>query len=201
LDKGSIHDRGESRKVVGEYLAQTARNQEQILTLANFARLHNRDNRLRLKSLEWLCELPLRHGEPVKVLIHFDARVPVKDVVVGIGFSTIDGRRLLTYESDIQDGYRPSFNEPGIHSVEIQIDTLPLAPDNYSLDIGARSGDIGSLDYIPATALLDIVPGHSTPAHIIQNDAAVRLESKWVWNREDLAGARIGHLKVADLGR
>ena len=80
LHKGSIRDRGESRRVVGEYLAQMTRNQDQVLALESFARLHNTDKRLRLKSLEWLCELPLRHGEPVK------ARNPLRYSSAGKGY-------------------------------------------------------------------------------------------------------------------
>jgi lipopolysaccharide transport system ATP-binding protein len=190
LDKGSIRDRGESRKIVNCYLAQNAQNQEQILMLETSARSYNTDNRLRLMSLEWLCELPLRHGEPVKARIHFNTLVPVNDIAVGIGFSTVEGRRLLTYESDFQGGCRPSFDEPGVHSVDIEIDSLPLAPDIYSLDIGARSGDFHSLDYIPARGCLDIAPSLSTPAHIIRNYAGVRLQSRWAWTRENTGDSR-----------
>ena len=183
LQKGSVHDCGEPRKVVGEYLAQNARNQERVLMLESLARSYNRDNRLRLTSLEWLCELPLRHGEPVKARIHFNARAPIKDVVLGIGFSEMGGRRLLTYDSDFGDGRRPSFDGPGLNFVEIQIDALPLAPDIYALDIGARSGD-GGLDYIPARVLLDVIPGPGTPGNIIRNSSGVRLGSRWAWKRQ-----------------
>ena len=79
-----------------------------------------------------------------------------------------------------------------------EIDALPLAPDTYSLDIGARSGDFGSLDYIPARVWLDIVPGHSTPGNIVRNFAGVRLGSRWAWKREEIAGEP---LQVVDQGR
>jgi lipopolysaccharide transport system ATP-binding protein len=186
LDKGSIHDRGESRTVVGKYLTQRAQIQEQLLALESFSGRHGTGNQLRLTSLEWLCELPLRHGEPVKARINFTTRAPVKDVVVGIGFSATEGRRLLTYDSDFQDGYRPSFHEPGIYFVDIQIDALPLAPDVYGLDIGARSGDFG-LDYIPARIWMDIVPGPNTSGNIVQNrTSGVRLRSRWTWKRKEV---------------
>jgi hypothetical protein len=94
------------------------------------------------------------------------------------------GRRLLTYESDSREGRRPSFYEPGVNFAEIQIDALPLAPDIYALDIGARSGD-GGLDYIPARIFLDVVPGPDTPGNIIRNSSGVRLDSTWRWKREE----------------
>jgi lipopolysaccharide transport system ATP-binding protein len=186
LHKGSMHDLGESRKVVGQYLARRMQNQAAVLDLQSSVRPYNTQGeyRLRLERLEWLCELPLRHGEAVKARVHFNARAPINEVVLGIGFSTIEGRRLLTYESDSQDGCRPDLNKPGAHFVDVEIDCLPLAPDIYSLDVGCRSGDLHSLDYIPARTLLDVVPGDSTPGHIIRKDAGVRLRSRWTWNKD-----------------
>ncbi len=204
LHKGSIRDRGQARKVVSEYLAQRMLNQEQVLELESSPRVRNSDDRLRLKSLEWLCELPLRHREPVKARIHFNTRVPIRDVVVGIGFSAMEGRRLLTYDSDFQVDYRPSFNEPGIHSVDIEIDELPLAPDIYSLDIGCQSGgfrSLGASDYIPGRVWLDVVPGRNTPGNIIAGcGGGVRLQGRWVWNREETGGHRIKHLGIVNQG-
>jgi lipopolysaccharide transport system ATP-binding protein len=205
LQNGLIRARGDSRKIVSEYLAQRMQKQERVLALESLARPRDTDDRLRLKSLEWLCQLPLRHGEPVVARIYFSARVPVNDVVVGIGFSTIDGRRLLTYDSDFQGSCRPSFSEPGTYSVDIQIDALPLAPDVYSFDIGTRSDDFGPTDYIPGGIWLDVIPSVSTPGHIItagnaRDAGGVRLGGRWSWKREDLARAPIRHLKVVDQG-
>jgi lipopolysaccharide transport system ATP-binding protein len=180
LHKGSICAHGEARKITSEYLVQRMRNQEQILNLEGVARSNNTEDRLRLKSLEWLCELPLRHGEPVKARIRFKTRAPIEDVAIGIGFSTIEGRRLLTYDSDFGGGSRRYFNKPGDYVIDLEIGSLPLAPDIYALDIGSRSGDFRSLDYIAANLWLDVVPGPNTPANIIRNYAGVRLEGKWV---------------------
>ena len=77
---------------------------------------------------------PLKHGEPAKARIRFRTRGPVTDVAVGIGFSDVEGRRLLTYETDFQDGFRPSLPQPGAYSVEVEVDSLPVSPDVYSLD-------------------------------------------------------------------
>jgi lipopolysaccharide transport system ATP-binding protein len=188
LDKGVLRHRGEARKVINEYLIQRMQRQKQVLDLEGLVRAHNTEDRFRLKSLEWRCELPLRHGGPVKARIHFNTKVPIEDVGIGIGFSTFEGRRLLTYDSGFQCNRGPTLNEPGTYFVDIEIDALPLAPDIYSLDIGSRSGDFHSLDYIAATAWLDIVPGPDTPPNVFRNDAGVRLGSKWTWDRGDTGG-------------
>ena len=74
---------------------------------------HVHDDRLRLGSLEWLSDLPLRHGEPVKARIQFKTRAPISGVAVGIGFCNPDGVRLLTYDTDFQDGFRSDLLIPG----------------------------------------------------------------------------------------
>jgi lipopolysaccharide transport system ATP-binding protein len=185
LDKGSIRYRGEARNVVNEYLVQwQLRSQDQVLNLKRSQDTRDGTQRLILESFEWLCDLPLRHGEPVKARIHFKTVVPIEDVVIGIGFSTIDGRRLLSYDSDFPSGCRHSFVRPGNHSVDVNIDALPLAPDIYALDVGSRCGDFHMLDDCPAQALLDVIPGSATPSTIWKG-TGVRLEGRWVWAKDE----------------
>src|SRR5262249_51732198 len=143
--------------------------------------LPNHDDRLRLESLEWLCEIPLRHGEPLKARLRFRTRASLKDVSIGLGFSTTDGRRLLTYETDFQKEGRPMLDEAGGYAVEIELESLPLAPDFYLVDIGSRSGDTHSLDYVTADAPIEIIAGPTTPGYIMRKNAGVRLSSKWTW--------------------
>jgi hypothetical protein len=69
---------------------------------------------------------------------------------------------LLTYETDFQDGFRPSIDKPGTCSVEVAVQALPLTPDIYLVAIGSRSGDSHFLDYIEGGLELEIIAG---PAH------------------------------------
>jgi lipopolysaccharide transport system ATP-binding protein len=185
LDQGSIRQYGSARGVVADYLAHGMPNNDRIVRLDCIKGAQRSDeDRLRLESLEWLSGLPLRHGEPVKARIHFKTRVSVAEVSIGIGFSTFEGRRLLTYETDFQDGLRPSISHPGMHSVDIEVDSLPLAPDVYDLDVGCRSGDSHPLDYIPSAINLEVIPGPKTPGYIVRKDSGVRLACKWKWKCE-----------------
>jgi lipopolysaccharide transport system ATP-binding protein len=181
LDQGSVRRQGEARDVISEYLIQRSSSLDRIIDLASIPRQGGPDDRLRLESIEWLCDLPLRHAEPAKARIHFRTRSPLDSVSVGLGFSGMDGRRLLTYETDFQDGFRPTLSRPGTYSCEVQVDALPLAPDIYRLDVGCRSGDVHSLDYIADGVQIQIVPSSQTPGNIIRKDAGVRLKSKWTW--------------------
>jgi lipopolysaccharide transport system ATP-binding protein len=181
LDQGSVRRQGEVRDVINEYLIQRISSLERIIDLASIPRRGTLDDRLRLESIEWLCDLPLRHGEPAKARIHFRTRSPLDSVSVGLGFSGMDGRRLLTYETDFPDGFRATLSRPGTYSCEVQVDALPLAPDVYRLDVGCRSGDVHPLDYIADGVQVEIVPGSQTPGYIVRKDAGVRLNSKWTW--------------------
>jgi hypothetical protein len=135
-----------------------------------------------LESVEWLSDLPLRHGERIRARIRFNTRAPVLGVAVGIGFSNVEGGRLLSYDTDFQDGFRPDLSCPGKHSVEITIDSLPLAPDTYSLDVGCRSGDAHALDYLAACSRVEVIAGPMTPGYIVRKGAGARLPSQWLWD-------------------
>jgi lipopolysaccharide transport system ATP-binding protein len=181
LDAGLVRRQGVARDVISEYLAQSTPNVGRILDLdCNLSRTGS-DDRLRLVSLEWLRDLPLRHGEPLKARINFKTRAPLADVAVGIGFSNIGGTRLLTYETDFQDEFRPTLSQPGNYSVGVEVASLPLGPDVYYLDIGCRAGGGHDFDYIPGAAQIEIVAGSNTPGYIIRKGVGVRLASSWTW--------------------
>jgi lipopolysaccharide transport system ATP-binding protein len=179
LDGGSIRGQGPARAIVDEYLGQGMPSRDRLVKLDQIPRSNTYDSRLRLESLEWLCDLPLKHGQPVKALIRFRTRAPLIEVAVGIGFSDLEGRRLLTYNSDFQQGFR-SLSEPGSHCVEIEVESLPLIPALYSLDIGCRSGHSYPLDYLPDIVQMEVCAGPKTPEYMIGDvDAGVCLTSKW----------------------
>src|SRR5262249_54861560 len=75
LDHGSIRQEGVARDVVGNYLVQGVPNRDQLVKLSEAPRPESHhDDRFRLESLEWLCSLPLRHGEPAKARLYFRTR-------------------------------------------------------------------------------------------------------------------------------
>jgi lipopolysaccharide transport system ATP-binding protein len=182
FDQGSIRKYGPTRTVIGEYLSDRITRQDALIPLDALLRHPAiKDDRLRLQSVQWSGHFPLQHGEPVKARVHFNIRAPVTSMCLGIGFSNSDGRRLLSYDTDFQDGFRPDISRPGCYCVEFEIDYFPLAPDVYLLDVGCRSGDNHPLDYIPGAAVLEVLPGSRTPGYIVRKEAAVRLKSNWNW--------------------
>ena len=178
LDRGLIQKSGPTRAVVGAYLAQAISSQDRII---RFGRSYYTDGRMTLESLEWLSSVPLQHGESLKARITFSTSAPLSDLAFGIGFSGLEGKRLLTYETDFPDGLRQSIARPGRYSVDVDVHSLPLGPDIYNLDIGCRSGDFHSVVYIPACVQVEVVAGPHTPGTLVRKDSGVRLPSDWVW--------------------
>src|SRR5262249_44607234 len=182
LDRGSIRQSGCPVELIKAYLSQAGLGGDLTVELDDVPRQWAVGNELRLKSLECLCDLPLRNGEPFKARIIFETRVPMVNVAVGIGFTDLSGNRILTYDSDLKDGYRPNLPRPGVYSVDIEIDALPLQPFTYGLDIGCRSGNSYVLDYIPSAFQLEVIPGPATSAIGAARFSGIRLESNWVWD-------------------
>jgi lipopolysaccharide transport system ATP-binding protein len=183
LDRGSVHQQGPAKEVIESYLSRRMADRERTIRLSDLPRNYGGyEDRLRIHSLEWLSELPLKHGEPLRARIRFETRAPVSAVTVGLGFSTFEGTRLLTYETDFQDGFRPDLKEPGSYAAEVVVEELPLGPDIYNVDVGCRSGDFHALDYLPACCQAEVIAGANTPGTIVRKGAAVRLASQWAWD-------------------
>lgn len=181
IEEGKVRQWGPSRDVINDYLKKDSSKHDTIIDLNRKERSRGGGDRLHLKSLAWQSVLPLQHGETAKAHISFDTSAPLIDVTIRLGFSGLDGRRLLTYETDFQDGYRPSLLKAGQYSVNVEIESLPLTPDIYTIDIGCRSGELHSLDYIANASQIEVIAGPRTPNSIVGKSVAVRLESKWNW--------------------
>jgi lipopolysaccharide transport system ATP-binding protein len=183
MAQGRVHRTGPVREVINDYLSKGMASDYKTISLKEISRpsfVH--DDRLRLDKIEWLSNVPLQHGEPAEALIGFSTTGPVEGVSVGIGFSTVEGTRLLSYDTDFQTGHRSDFSKAGTYSVKLAIDSLPLGPAMYSLDIGCRSGDSHALDYLPAVAQVEVIPGPKTPGSIVRQDAGVRCQSRCTWD-------------------
>ena len=184
LEGGELVASGNAREIIDQYQKTDYSNDHQTIDLSIIRRGGEFGEKLKIEKLEWFSALPLTHSEVVRGRITFTATQDIEEVTMGIGFSTIEGVRLLTYETDFQDGYRPSLKAGEKHSVDFEIHELNLAPGIYSLDVGSRSGDFAGLDYLPNCSQMEIAIGPKTPGYIARNNAGVRLKSKWIWEKQ-----------------
>ncbi len=188
MQQGRLVKSGPARQIVDDYLTSNASSQTAVMDLGSLPRLGDFGRKLRIEKLEWLSGLPLQHGEMVSARIHFRALQDVDAITMGIGFSTLEGIRLLTYETDFQDGYRADLKAGTSCCVDFSIPELCLAPGLYALDLGSRSGDSFTMDYLPAFSQIEINIGLKTPGHIARQGAGVRLRSEWQWKTTAASG-------------
>ena len=150
------------------------------MNLASLRRFSGSGISARLQQIEWLAQLPIVHGGPLSARLTLKTTGLVDDITVGLGFSTMDGVRLLTYESDFP-GVRPSASSGETLSTTVIVEHLPLPPGSYTVDLGIRSGDMHSVDYLPGVIRVDVTPSQITLPNQMQSGAGVRLPSFWNW--------------------
>jgi lipopolysaccharide transport system ATP-binding protein len=186
LDHGATRQYGSTEAVVRGYLSQGALNRDRIINLDMTPRPHFGGDEFHLIALEWLCDLPLRHGEEVKARIMFETRTPVANAALALAICDLGGRPILSYHSDLQEAYRPNLPRAGAYAVDVQIDALPLHPDTYSLDIWCGAHGVGGkFDFVTALQF-EVLPGPTTPDFLsVGAYPRVHLKSKWVWNLGD----------------
>ena len=180
LNQGQMLQSGGTDQVINAYLQAGFEDSEAIVELKDRRRDGNIGTQMRITRVEWLTGLPLFHTEPVRVRVYFEAYADVSEATIGIGFSSPEGIRLLTYETD-DPGERVDLTNGCSYGATLEIDSLPLPPGSYIVDIGSRSGPMQGIDYLPACMHVDIAPGKATQGHQARGGAGVRLPSYWDW--------------------
>jgi lipopolysaccharide transport system ATP-binding protein len=178
IEQGARKKIGTVGDVVTSYILHNTSFTASEVKLFDRPRVGRSSNALRLNHFGFISPLPLSHGSEVMGYVTFSLDRPLQEVALGIGFSTLDGRRLLTYDSDLQAKGRYSCSVPGVYKANFRIDRLPLGPNVYTVDVGCRIGD-GHGDYVPRAVLIDIVPGKMTPSFLRHYEPSVRLGSDW----------------------
>jgi lipopolysaccharide transport system ATP-binding protein len=182
LDAGKCKMIGPAQDVGNTYLSSSAIETQRRLDLAAISRAGANGSQARIVAIEWLDGVPLQHGRPTRVKLEIAFTASVHDVRVGLGFSTMDGTRVGTYDSNANPTDLFSVGKPGIWAFELQIDTLPLNPGLYSIDVGCNSSEEHGLDYLKGAGSVEVISGPNTPAHYFGKESAVRLHGVWNMN-------------------
>jgi lipopolysaccharide transport system ATP-binding protein len=187
LDHGAIRQYGRTEAVGRAYLSQVGLNRDRIIKLNNLPRPRLGGNEFHLIALEWLCDLPLRHGEEVRARIMFETRTPVANAALALDICDLGSRQIISYHSDLQGAYRPNLSRAGAYAVDVEIDALPLNPDTYTLDIWCGAHGVGgTFDFARRALQFEVLPGPTTPDFLsFDSCPSAHLRSKWVWNLED----------------
>lgn len=183
LDRGSVRAFGETSRVIDAYVNEITENGNSASELGEIPRPGFVDLRARVKSLIVNGGTPVFHGEPFILQVKVVSTSSVPGLSVGFGFSTIDGTRLVTFDSDLTCP-RHDVAANSQYEFEAAVESLPLQPGHYSLDLGLRSGDSTAVDYLQSCAQITILPGRQTPSFIANGGAGLRLDARWAFARQ-----------------
>lgn len=184
LDHGRVRMIAPTLDVIRGYLESSMQAAEGVQSLEMIRRMPGQGDRLIITRVTLNDGESVLHGQPLKIRIDYRLRETTGDVAFGIGFSSPEGVRMMSIDSDLADEPR---NLPEQHegSVTMSLPDLRLQPGRYALDIAARSGANVSLDYLPACIWIDVLPGPTTPALIIRETGGVREPAHWNWDIND----------------
>ncbi|MBC8164154.1 MAG: ABC transporter ATP-binding protein, partial [Roseiflexaceae bacterium] len=180
LERGQAVADGPAYQVVDRYLQTTLDPALLRIDLRETARTGGMGQRLRIGGITFNDGAAVLHGEPLRVTFSFQALAACDGVALGFGFSTLDGVRILSIDSDLNGAQRDLPKEYA-GQASVTLPRLDLQPGFYALDVGARSGNNSALDYMPSCAQIEVLPGPSTPSVIIRDTGGVRAPGQWEW--------------------
>ncbi|HLP00766.1 MAG TPA: ABC transporter ATP-binding protein [Opitutaceae bacterium] len=102
----------------------------------------------RFKEVAVVSPGGLRFNQPFAIEFVVEAREALENMMIGLGFRTVDGQRILTLDSD---GGGRTFTLPaGTSRIRLELPRLPLHPGAYQISAALGSGrhyydSIGSL--------------------------------------------------------
>lgn len=180
LERGQIAASGPTYAVVDQYLQSTLDPASRQVDLRDTRRAYGLGARLRLTGVTLNGGASVQHGEPLTVALTYESQVEAEAASLGFGFSTLDGVRILSLDSDLDGPVRLVQNgERG--QVVAHLDRLLLQPGHYLLDVGVRNGDNSALDYLPGCTQIEVIPGPTTPSMMIRDGGGVRMPADWTW--------------------
>jgi lipopolysaccharide transport system ATP-binding protein len=171
LNGGKVVVDGAAGPAVEAYLAESLSDDEGTYDLDGHDRPSSVGSLLRLQKLTLNEGNPVRHGVPLKIEIDYRSMKDLDGVAFGLGFSSHEGARILTIDSDAP-GERYAIRRDTAGRVEMTIPELQLQPGRYALDIAARSGENVNLDFLPGFAAVEVLPGPDTPGRLVGRSEA-----------------------------
>lgn len=183
IESGRMVRTGPPAEVIDQYMATVNKIGFSSIALGDRDRGEGLGERLRIQQIEFNEGGPILHGEPLRARIHFVTASQIQGVAFGFGFSSLEGTRLMTIDSDLGEARRDlARNSRG--SVEAFVPQLHLQPGQYSLDIGVRSGANNFLDYLGGCAAIEVVASSQTPPEVIRSVGGVRPPANWHWSTD-----------------
>jgi len=181
LQSGTLLEVGPTEKIVDRYLANSHDLSRVVMDLDAVNRSGDMGSRLKVTRLVFNEGTDIRHGQALRIDLHFKASTAAEEVAFGLGFCNRDGIRLFSMDTDIP-GERLKIAAGSSGRITFTIPVLHLEPDFYLIDVGIRSGDNFMLDYAPSCGLAAVIPSEATPSVIAMRETGrggFRQPSEW----------------------
>jgi lipopolysaccharide transport system ATP-binding protein len=82
---------------------------------------------------------PLSFGLPLDIDLTVECFQPIKQAMIGLGFNSLDGSRILTLDSDANG--EVFHLQKGTHTVRLHLDSMPLHPGYYQCSAAIGFGN------------------------------------------------------------
>ncbi|MBT1071756.1 ABC transporter ATP-binding protein [Pelotalea chapellei] len=170
LERGGTAMQGSVSSTIDTYLEGVAIINACDFNLAALPRVGSFGSHLRILRLCFNQGMGIWHGKPLEVEMTFDCRADVFDVSFGVGLCNRDGARVVTIDSDaLGKRFNLHGGERGV--AKFSLEEFQLAPDTYTLDVGARSGDTFGLEYLSPCGQIFVAPSDVTPSSIVLRES------------------------------
>lgn len=123
----------------------------------------------------------VRMNEPFTVKIVFSVKQPVRQVRIGLGFNTMEGRRIATVHHT-DTGLEAFDGDMGVYEIPFSL-LNPLLPGTYIISAGAHRALGGhTTDLVPEALRFDVVElsvNGNGPVHQTYNPGLIHFNGKW----------------------
>src|SRR5262249_19697366 len=102
LQEGRLVMGGAAGEVIDKYLIKMLHSPVMSVELRDKQRTPTYGQRLRMCELVLNDGGPILHGEPLKVRIEYETYEAIQGVILGFGFSNLDGARIASFDTDVE---------------------------------------------------------------------------------------------------
>ena len=127
------------------------------LDFSGIARKHDWGQSAKILRVRIAPESSFQYGEPLDLIFTIECHSPIRNAMVGMGFDSLDGYRVLTLDSDNTSATSLTLPE-GTHEVRFKVDRNPLHPTTYNWGASLVSGT-HKLDGLENCAVWEVSPG------------------------------------------
>jgi lipopolysaccharide transport system ATP-binding protein len=133
---------------------------------------------VRLTDSNGTAKNRFRSGEMVTIELEFDALVPLKDPLFGIGVNDWMGARIFSLATYLSNSKLPPLIKPC--KVTCKLDEIPLEPGRYSLSLSAGTHHNALIDSLPHAMTFEVEAGDFFGnGRVLSGQGKVLVRSLW----------------------